>query len=242
MSSILAIETSTPTGSVAVVCDDEIRFEKCFTSERSHNSQLFAPLREALEICGPSLRAVVVGLGPASYTGVRIGIAAAQGLALSRNVPVIGLPSVMALKTHVIQKEPIEAGQPVWPRRSNSYYFCGDARRGHFFIAEVRGGSMGGLETLDAEGLRQRHAENEQKCPWFTFDPTPPLGLASVYQVRPSAAVLAEAVTTWTDEELNYVAGRPLEPIYLAAPFITMPKKAGNAATSKAAPDILPRQ
>ena len=93
---ILAIETSTALGGVAVVRDGEVCFEKTFSSERSHNSQLFAPLREALAVAGDTLRAVVVGTGPASYTGVRIGIAAAQGIAVSREVPVIGLPSVLS--------------------------------------------------------------------------------------------------------------------------------------------------
>jgi tRNA threonylcarbamoyl adenosine modification protein YeaZ len=225
MSSILAIETSTPTGSVAVVCGDKILFERTFTSERSHNSQLFAPLREALEVGGPSLRAIVVGLGPASYTGVRIGIAAAQGVALSRSVPVCGVPSVLAIKTHVIFKTPLPPGQPVWPRRSNSYYFCGDARRGSFFFSEVRGGSGGVTQIVDAEGLRRQHAETEQSCPWFTFDAKPPLELSSVHRVIPSASYLAEAVSKWSDVELAYVADLPLQPIYLAGPFVTMPKK-----------------
>jgi tRNA threonylcarbamoyladenosine biosynthesis protein TsaB len=225
MPSILAIETSTPRGSVAVVCDGKVCFEKSFTSERSHNAQLFAPLREALDACVGPLRAVVVGTGPASYTGVRIGIAAAQGVALSRNVPVCGLPSVGALKTSVIQKEPVEVGQPAWPRRSSSYYFCGDARRGSFFVADVRGGSMGAVNVVDAEELRRCHSENQQKCPWFTFDAKPPLGLEPVYCVSPSAVVLAENVARWSDAELDYIAGLPLQPIYLAAPFITMPKK-----------------
>jgi tRNA threonylcarbamoyladenosine biosynthesis protein TsaB len=210
MPSVLALETSTPFGSVAVVRDGAVIFERAFTSERSHNSQLFAPLREALDACGEGLRAVVVGTGPASYTGVRIGIAAAQGVALARGVPVCGLPSVTALKT---------------PQRSDSYVFCGDARRGSFFVANVRDGAMAAINVLDAEGLRRVHAENQQPCPWFTFDPKPPLGLSDVCRVSPSATVLAERAESLSDAELGRMASQSLEPIYLAAPFITMPTK-----------------
>jgi tRNA threonylcarbamoyl adenosine modification protein YeaZ len=210
MSSILAIETSTPTGSVAVVCDDEVRFERTFTSERSHNSQLFAPLREALDACGPSLRAIVVGLGPASYTGVRIGIAAAQGLALSRNIPVVCLPSVLA------------ADVDSTPRFS----LCGDARRGSFFVAEVIDGALAAeIVTMEAEDLHRRHAESHDSAPWFTFDARPPLALPGVQCVSPSASRLAKIAAPLSDEKLQQLAQLPLEPIYLSAPFVTMPGK-----------------
>lgn len=211
-SSILAIETSTPLGSVAAVRGDEACFEKSFTSERSHNSQLFAPLREALDASESSLRAIVVGTGPASYTGVRIGIAAAQGLALSRNIPVIGLPSVLAAD--------------VASASAGRFFVCGDARRGSFFVAEVREGALtADILTMDAEGLRRRHAESHESAPWFTFDPKPPLALPDVGCVSPSASRLARIAASLSDEELQRLALQILEPIYLSAPFVTMPRK-----------------
>ena len=93
---LLAIELSTPHGSVAVVADGEVVFECSFESKRSHNAQLFEPLAEALKVAGSALGGVVVGTGPGSYTGVRIGIAAAQGVGLSRSVPVMGMSSLLA--------------------------------------------------------------------------------------------------------------------------------------------------
>jgi tRNA threonylcarbamoyl adenosine modification protein YeaZ len=193
---------------VAVICGDEIRFEKSFTSERSHNSQLFAPLREALTASGASLRAIVVGTGPASYTGVRIGIAAAQGLALSRGVPVIGLPSVLAVAC------------PDAP----SYCVCGDARRGSYFVAAICDGALAGdIAMLDADGLRRRHAAPRTPSPWFTFDAKPPLNLEGVPCVSPSASRLAAIAASLSDDELKRRAQEPLEPVYLSAPFVTMP-------------------
>jgi tRNA threonylcarbamoyl adenosine modification protein YeaZ len=207
---VLAIETSTPQGSVAVWCDGAVLFEKTFTSERSHNSQLFSPLREALNAGGASLRAIVVGTGPASYTGVRIGIAAAQGLAMSRAVPVIGLPSVFGI-------DPLSAA---------SYHVCGDARRGSFFVAEVRDEQLAGdIAMLDAEGLRRCHHESARSTPWFTFDTAAPLDLEGVRCIKPSAATLATIAAKLSDDALQHLARLPLEPIYLGAPFVTMPKQ-----------------
>ena len=208
-SAILAIETSTPQGSVAVVREGEVIFQKSFSSERSHNSQLFAPLREALAVVGSAgLRAVVVGTGPASYTGVRIGIAAAQGIALSRQVPVFGLASVLGIA------------------EVEEYFVCGDARRGSFFLAHVRSGEViGGVQTMDAAGLREQHAQHGGEAPWFTFDGKSPLELAEVRRASPSAVPLASHAERISEADLVLRQREVLEPVYLSAPFVTMPGK-----------------
>jgi tRNA threonylcarbamoyladenosine biosynthesis protein TsaB len=205
---ILAIETATPLGGVAVVCGEEVLFEKTFSSERSHNSQLFAPLREAVAVVGDALDVVVVGTGPASYTGVRIGIAAAQGIAMARGVPVIGMPSVLAVDGH------------------SAFHVCGDARRGSFFVAEVRDGALvGGITTLNADALRARHGESHDGAPWFTFDAKPLMGLENARRVSPSASRLARIASLISEGEFLELAKNPLEPLYLSAPFVTMPGK-----------------
>ena len=84
---LLALDLSTAHGSIAVVRGgSDVLFQSSFQSERSHNAQVFAPLRDALAAAGDGLTGIVIGNGPGSYTGVRIAIAAAQGVALSRNV------------------------------------------------------------------------------------------------------------------------------------------------------------
>jgi tRNA threonylcarbamoyl adenosine modification protein YeaZ len=210
---ILAIETSSPRGSVAVVKGDAtVVYERSFSSERSHNSQLFEPLREALEQCGDDLRAIVVGTGPASYTGVRIGISAAQGVAISRGVPLIGLPSVLAPEVDGVV--------------SSKFVVCGDARRGKYFVVEVSGGTLvGQVDTMDADAFREKHATRETDTPWYTYDAEAPLELEGVVCVMPSAVILAEIAAGMTDEEIAAQAKRVLEPVYLAEAFVTQPKR-----------------
>ena len=209
MATILALDTSTPRGSVAVVRDGAVIFDGHFTSERSHNSQLFAPLGEALKLCGADLRCIITGTGPGSYTGARIGIAAAQGIALSRNVPVIGLLSVLAPDAAELPRE---------------FVVCGDARRGKFFIARVREGLLDGEVTLhDADEFSQTHAR-DAAVPWLSFDAKPPLDLANIMLTTPSAFRLALLASTMTDETIWTLEQQPLEPHYLAAPFVTEAK------------------
>jgi tRNA threonylcarbamoyladenosine biosynthesis protein TsaB len=203
---ILAIETSNPRGSLAVVRDGVVIFVRTFISERSHNSQLFAPLGEALAVCGAELQGIVAGLGPGSYTGARIGIAAAQGIALSRNIPVFGLPSVLA---------PDVADLPA------EFVVCGDARRGSYFTAEIRERRLvGEIELHNAEALRIRRATDRERA-WFSFDEIIPLSLPDVQLAKPSAVLLAKLAA---DPAVNKTP-RVLEPIYLAGAFVTQPKK-----------------
>jgi tRNA threonylcarbamoyl adenosine modification protein YeaZ len=209
MPSVLAIETSTSRGGVALVRDGAMVFGETFTSERSHNSQLFAPIGEALTLAGNDLLRIVVGLGPGSYTGARIGIAAAQGIALSRGAAVFGLPSVLA---------------PDMPEPSCEFVACGDARRGSYFIAQIRGESLDGEITLHdrEEFLRLRAADTTRT--WLTFDQHAPLELPDIRVTVPSAARLALIASEMTDEDVWSLEQQPLEPVYLRAPFITMPR------------------
>lgn len=204
---LLALDLSTAHGSIAVVRGTDVLFEAAFQSERSHNAQVFAPLKEALAAAGTDLAGIVVGNGPGSYTGVRIAIAAAQGIALSRQVWCVGWSSLTA--------PDIEAPP--------NYRVLGDARRQSFYLAEVREGMLlPEIETVPAEEARERAANGET---WLTFDPKLPLALDHVLQARPSAARLAGRVLAASSEELEDAIARPLVPHYLAEAFITIPKK-----------------
>ena len=97
MESILAIETSVPEASIALWSDGDWLFEAEFVSDRNHNSMVFEPLAEALALLeGRELSTVLVGTGPGSYSGTRIGIAAAQGLAIAKSCPAAGIGSIAA--------------------------------------------------------------------------------------------------------------------------------------------------
>lgn len=207
---ILAIDTSTAHGQVAVSDGTGTLFEASFSSHRSHNSQLFAPLREALTVCQQKPALIVVGTGPGSYTGVRIGIAAVQGLAWSCHAPVIGLPSVLAPAVDDLPEE---------------FVLCGDARRGMFYAAHVKSGRL--LEEvaqMDKESFESRHRTLAEK-PWFTFDEKPPMGLADVGMTRPSASMLAAIAAGMSAEEIKTLSAVLMEPVYLSAPFVTTAKK-----------------
>ncbi len=59
---------------------------------------------------------------------------------------------------------------------------------------------------------------------WFSFDAKPPLDLAGITLTSPSPARLARLAAAMTDETLWTLEQQPLEPYYLAAPFVTKAK------------------
>jgi tRNA threonylcarbamoyladenosine biosynthesis protein TsaB len=89
---ILAFDTATSVTTAAVVRDGEVIRER----RADHANQLVAALDELVE--DPrAIEALAVGTGPGSFTGIRIGLAAARGLALALGVGVAGVSTLDAL-------------------------------------------------------------------------------------------------------------------------------------------------
>ncbi|QTF08277.1 tRNA (adenosine(37)-N6)-threonylcarbamoyltransferase complex dimerization subunit type 1 TsaB [Brenneria izadpanahii] len=93
---ILALDTATEACSVALWNDGEIHslFEVC---PREHTQRVLPMVRQVLAESGLTLNvldALAFGQGPGSFTGVRIGIGIAQGLALGADLPMIGISTL----------------------------------------------------------------------------------------------------------------------------------------------------
>jgi len=94
----LALETSTRTPSLAIARGDR-RFVHTLDSSRAHAADLLPALERLLRESGASpreLALVVVGTGPGSYTGLRVGAATALGLARASGARLCGVPSFEA--------------------------------------------------------------------------------------------------------------------------------------------------
>lgn len=97
---VLALDTTTRAGSVAVVRDGEVMAEYVGDPTRTHGQRLPADLMRALERAGLTprdLTLLAVAAGPGSFTGLRVGIAAMQGLAVALDLRIVPVQTLDAL-------------------------------------------------------------------------------------------------------------------------------------------------
>jgi len=101
---ILAFDTSTPRGSVAILEGKEVRAELRLHSPRTHSTLLLKSidyLLERLEWTLGDLNLIAVGVGPGSFTGIRIGVSTALGISQSLSIPFAGISGLDALAYQV---------------------------------------------------------------------------------------------------------------------------------------------
>ena len=208
MNVTLAIDTSTENGRISVLSENSIIFNELFTSERSHNSQIFSPLKEALKYCNDAPSLIVVGTGPGSYTGIRIGIAAGLGLSMALDVPIIGIPSICGAES---------------TNHNTSYHVIGDARRGSWYIAKIKGHQIiAGPKLFESvESIDGKFEIEKERI--LSFDESP--SFPGIEKTNTCTKKLAQIAANLSDKEINELRSVPPEPIYLRAPFITKPKK-----------------
>ncbi len=125
---VLALDTTSRDGSVALIRDDAVVLARPGDAAVSHAERIPADLRAILADAGLPLHAVdvfAVATGPGGFTGLRIGLAAVQGLALALDRPTAGAPSLDALAWDVLERTPEAVTAGAWM----------DASRGEVFAA-----------------------------------------------------------------------------------------------------------
>lgn len=209
----LAIDTSTARGSLALAAAQTLEpcLEREFAADRSASSTLF---RE-LELLQPELKAVkriIIGIGPGSYTGIRVAISAAIGLSVGSGAELVGISSLAALR------EPAEEDL-------DKYVVVGNARRGTYYLAGVIGGKMAGAPLMEEPGKIAERLERPpfQDIAHFAFGEFLE-GTPGAFPAFPSARRLLELA-----KAQNPPAQKTLEPIYLRPPHITTPNPEKHA-------------
>lgn len=97
---ILGIESSSPVASVALVSEEKLWGEMTLNTGLSHSEQLLPLIDELLrqtKVELSQLAGIAVSGGPGSFTGLRIGMATAKGLAQGLNIPLLSIPTLLAL-------------------------------------------------------------------------------------------------------------------------------------------------
>ena len=129
---LLAFETSAKAGSVALMQDGKLLAESYQNTGLTHSQTIMSMAQDMLKSCGytaQDVTAVAVAAGPGSFTGVRIGVAAAKGFAWGSQLPCYGVSTVEAMALQLGIYEGIVVSV-MDARRSQVYNAVFDARQG----------------------------------------------------------------------------------------------------------------
>jgi tRNA threonylcarbamoyladenosine biosynthesis protein TsaB len=226
---LLSLETSSPICSVALhniesgrlLGQSELRLEK------SHSTHLTVLIEQLIANTGHTLRdlvAVAVSDGPGSYTGLRIGAAAAKGLCFALDIPLVAVGTLPALAHQVASRTP----------RADTYLYAPmlDARRQEVYTAlyhaDVSELAAPAPLILTPEALAEQLAHHSvlffgsgaaKFQPLVSDNPN----AAFLPDVQPSAVSVGElALGAYQRQEFQDVAY--YEPFYLKEVYTTTPK------------------
>ncbi len=246
---ILALSTSTPHGSAAVVEDDRVLAEAAHDDPRGHAEHLFALIDDVLARAGRTradLRLVACDLGPGSFTGVRIAVASAKGIAVGLGLPLAGVVSLEAMAAHA-RAEMAVAGRPDGERLLVAVAI--DAKKEELYVAVYDGEeALLGPAHLPIAEVAARVAGATAGAPFVSIADVPafldfaapkdgdaPPGLVRRLVAAPSAAWVARLAAARSARSAKEEGGGdslrdPAEvvPLYVRAPD-AVPANSGTA-------------
>lgn len=197
---ILALEFSSGQRSVAVLNSGDVSE---VVESGGRNTNAIGMIAEALrnaKVEREQIECLAIGIGPGSYTGIRVAIALAQGWQLARGVKLLGISSAESIAAQAREEGLRGLVQVVIDAQREEFY------RATYELTENSFQEVAPLRIVSMAELRQGEKSGEvfagpEVTRWF------PNGRA----VHSRAATLAKLAATRTD----FVSGEKLEPIYL---------------------------
>ncbi len=215
---LLAIDTSTRVGGLALYDGLSVRYELTWAGTDYHGVEVGPRIQDALSLCGLSaadLKAVAAAIGPGSYTGLRTGLALAKGLAFTRSIPLIAIPTL----------DIVAAGQPKQELPLVAVLQAGRGRLavGRYKIKKERWQVEGAPALMTAEELVDSINNPTLICGELEEEDRKILGRkyknaiigSPAWSVRRPALLAEQAWERWQAGEVTDPKG--LAPIYLQA-------------------------
>ncbi len=168
---LLAVDTSTQNIGIALYDDPIVLGEMQWTSSNHHTVELTTAVNTLMKRCGvkpENLTLLVVALGPGTFTGLRIGLAFAKGLALSLHLPIIGVPTF----------DYLAAAQPLSENPMAVILPAGRTRLavGWFTAKDSRWQSISAPEVITPEALSEKISGPTILCGELTAEERQTLG------------------------------------------------------------------
>jgi len=212
---LLAVDTSTTQMGLALYDGSQVLGEYAWRSGQRHTVELAPAIADLLTRCALTINdvnALGVALGPGSFTSLRVGLALVKGLALSRHIPLIGLPTLDILAhAQPVSKLPLA----VAIQAGRSRYALG-----WYKVSRKQWQAQGEARVVTLEALMAEVQSPAVVCGEFTAETRQKIVLnENIQLVAPTGsirrpAVLAElAWKRWQSGDVDDEAA--LAPIYL---------------------------
>ncbi len=120
---VLGIDTATMVCSVGLAANNRVLGEYSLNNKRTHSQKLLPLIDRLLKdsrIDLKELKAIAVAKGPGSFTGIRIGMATAKGLAQALGIPAIGIPTLDIIAAQFVYTAPLVC--PILDARRHEVY------------------------------------------------------------------------------------------------------------------------
>lgn len=212
---LLAVDTSTSLVGLALYDGDQVLGEMTWTTKQHHTTELSPALSGLLKRCGVTMNmvnAMGVAIGPGSFTSLRVGLSLVKGIALARNLPVMGISTLDVIAAaQPLAKHPLvavlQAGRTrvafgVYKNVANEWQAEGPVRSGtldemltQFESPTLIAGELTSEERKKVSKIKHLHLASPVLC------------------VRRPAVLAELAWKRWHDNDVDDAAS--LAPIYL---------------------------
>jgi tRNA threonylcarbamoyladenosine biosynthesis protein TsaB len=212
---LLAVDTSTSLVGLALCDGDQVFGEMTWTTKQHHTTELSPALSGLLKRCGVTMNmvnAMGVAIGPGSFTSLRVGLSLVKGIALARNLPVMGISTLDVIAAaQPLAKHPLvavlQAGRTrvafgVYKNVANEWQAEGPVRSGtldemltQFESPTLIAGELTSEERKKVSKIKHLHLASPVLC------------------VRRPAVLAELAWKRWHDNDVDDAAS--LAPIYL---------------------------
>jgi tRNA threonylcarbamoyladenosine biosynthesis protein TsaB len=187
---ILCLETSTKNCSVALGNHDGelVAIKEDGSDSYTHAEKLHVFIQEVLESVGAhfsQLDAVAVSEGPGSYTGLRIGVSSAKGMAYALGLPLIAVKTLEAMAQEHFEKDPNGLFIPMIDARRMEVFCAGFSGKGEL-VFDTKAEIIDESSFLETKGFSQRFyfGDGAEKCE----ETLAPKGFTLIKSVQASAS------------------------------------------------------
>lgn len=155
---ILGIDSATQICSAAIVRNGRIVSERSETAPQRHAELLLPFVEEVMndaQLNPHDLSIVAVSIGPGSFTGLRIGLSVAKGIAAGTGIPIVPVPTMDAAAHHALQTDDMPANVTViLPARKSEYYY------GQYTRGGAKAELMSGIAVYTTDELISMFTDN----------------------------------------------------------------------------------